>query len=296
MSIQLKNEFLSLEFEEPGEIYRGTRFDRTGQIVQITYLNRHTFCTSETLDENLNNKQGRGLFNEFGIDQPIGYDSCKIGESFPKIGVGDLIKENDAHYDFFHDYELKPYKFSYRKEKSSVSFLCESGITNGYSFRLEKNIKLHENNFTINYVLYNSGEKEINTNEYIHNFLAINKKPINEDYKLHLPFPLYPDNFAASVNPNDVISFAESYLTCSSIPKGQFFFKNVETTNEAVGSWTLIHEGEKVGISEMTDSNVQRINIWGSAHVISPEIFIVVNVSPGQSCSWNRKYSLFSID
>ena len=296
MSVQINNEYLSLEINTPGEVYHGARFDSTGQIVQITYLNRHTFCTSETLNENLNNSQGRGLYNEFGIDKAIGYKRCKIGESFPKIGVGELTKVNDKPYDFFYNYEVKPYSFTFEAEKECISFMCKSSPGSIFPFILEKKVSLDKNNFTIHYTLYNSGSEEIRTNEYVHNFLSINKKVINEDYRLNVSFPLYPDKFTTTVNPDEAVCFEQDCFTWNSNPTKPFYFKNIETINEAVGTWTLVHLGGKVGITEISDLNVQQINLWGHAHVVSPEIFIEVNVAPGKSFSWKRTFTLFTLE
>ena len=96
MSILLGNSILRIEIDKPGQNYRGSRFDWTGKITQITFDNKYTFCTEETLDSKLVNIRGRGLYNEFGISQALGYNECKPGEKFSKVGVGLIKKDVDS--------------------------------------------------------------------------------------------------------------------------------------------------------------------------------------------------------
>ncbi|MBT8223262.1 MAG: hypothetical protein KJN96_08860, partial [Eudoraea sp.] len=43
---------------------------------------------------------------------------------------------------------------------------------------------IQENSLLISYQLQNTGEKSIHTDEYVHNFLAINQAKISKDYVL----------------------------------------------------------------------------------------------------------------
>lgn len=296
MPILLKNNYLNLEINEPGMEYRGTRFDWTGQIVQITYLNKHTFCTSEKLNEPSNKNQGQGLYNEFGIDMPVGYDECRTGEKFPKIGVGKLTKESDSRYDFFYHYPLEPYSFTHTVKTSEVSFSCKSHSNDDYAFHLEKTVQLDEDSFSIHYSLLNTGKKEIRTNEYVHNFLAINNKPVDEKYQLYFPFRLIPEKFGFSLNPGNVVQFGDRWFTWKAVPDAPFFFSKLNADYHGLGTWSLSHKEEKVGVSESTNFKFQKINLWGASHVISPEIFAPVTVSPGKKLSWVRQYQFFTFE
>ena len=295
MFYRIKNEYLSLDIEEPGTSYRGSRFDWTGQIIQVTYLDRHTFCTTESLNKELVNKLGKGLYNEFGIDQPIGYNECKVGDKFTKIGVGLLTKENNEPYNFFKDYKIKPFSFCSSFEKNKAAFCCNSAEDQQYSFQLKKRIELTDNTFTIYYTLSNNGKQVIRTNEYIHNFLSINKKEINQNYKLIFPFTLHPEKMKSIVNPNNIIEFGEDFITWNSIPQDQFFIDTVNTDYKERGEWTLLNREDKICIRETCDLNIQKINLWGSTHVVSPEIFVQLKIEPGKSFSWKRTFKIFTL-
>jgi hypothetical protein len=74
---------------------------------------------------------GQGLYNEFGIHFPLGFDEVKIGEWFHKIGVGLLKKENNK-YEFLHYYIIKPATFSIKTQPLSIEIICNSDVYNGY--------------------------------------------------------------------------------------------------------------------------------------------------------------------
>ena len=295
MSFKLNNEYISLDIREPGEFYRDSRFDWTGQITQVTYLNKHTFCTAESLDEQLVNKQGCGLNNEFGIESSLGYDDCCSGGKFHKIGVGLLTRKSTEPYNFFEDYAVSPYPFSFKLKDESVKFYYKASPSGGYSFQFEKQITLNENTFTINYRLKNCGGKTIHTNEYVHNFLAINGRPVSKYYRLYFPFEIKSQKINKLVNPEEIVRISGNSVNWNSIPGKQFFLGKINTGYRGIGKWALIHLKEKIGIQESTNFNLQKINLWGAAHVISPEIFFEINAASGESVSWSRTYSLFSL-
>ncbi len=295
MSIILENKFLSLEIQEPGKVYRKARFDWTGQIIQITYKSKYTFCTTESLNKKLTDEQGRGLYNEFGIDKPVGYESCAVGSDFPKIGIGLLNKKSSEPYNFFENYSISPYSFSHIVKKNSAEFICITNEKDEYTFRLNKKIRLKEDKFFIEYELSNFGNKPIITNEYVHNFISINNRYVDKRYKLTFPFKIITTGFEECVNPGNVVKIQDNSITWNSMPENQFFFGKVNAGYSGKGMWTLVDLEEKIGISESADFDIQKMNLWGATHVISPEIFFEINLLPGKSLRWKRTYSVFSI-
>ena len=295
MSLKLENKFLCLDILEPGEKYRGSRFDWTGQIIQIIYKNKYTFCTTESLNNKFLNEKGRGLFNEFGIDHPLGYNECRLGDNFPKIGVGLLKRKSFEPYNFGENYSVSPYSFSYKVKENEVEFICRTNSNDDYIFQLNKKIKLKKDYFFIEYELFNLGNKSIITNEYVHNFLSINYHLVDKCYKLILPFGIEPANFEESVNPKNVVEFFGNSITWNSIPTNQFFFGKLNTDYFGRGMWSLVNLDDKIGISESVDFNIQKMNLWGTSHVICPEIFLGINILPKKNLRWVRKYTVFSI-
>ena len=169
----LKNKNLEIQIDNPLENYNFSRFDWTGKIVKVKFQNI-PLSSIEITDCPNENFFGKGFYNEFGIDTALGFEEAKIGGWFHKIGVG-LLKKDNHKYLFNKKYEIKPAEFSINSDSNKVLIKCKSEVINGFSYLLKKEIKLQNNSISIKYYLENTGEKDIITDEYTHNFIALNK-------------------------------------------------------------------------------------------------------------------------
>jgi hypothetical protein len=160
---------------------------------------------------------------------------------------------------------------------------------------LNKQIELHENTFSIRSELENTGEKEIVTNEYNHNFIGINNGPIGENIILKFPFQVNPKELHEIVNPGNKVKIASSDLEFNAIPQEPFFFSNLSGHKLVDAAWELHDLNSKIGIRETGNFQTQSINVWGSKHVISPELFIKIHIYPGESKEWTRTYEVFEL-
>jgi hypothetical protein len=293
MAIILKNQQLQLDIQEPGTQYVWPRFDWTGQIRQVTYKDTYTFCSRETHNPWRQKKRGTGLSNEFGIEQPIGYDDAQPGDRFPKIGVGLLLKRAEKHYRFFKNYDNKPFHISVSQSEQTATFVCRDEEIRGYAAFYTKNIALDHNKFTIDYEMKNTGTRPVITTEYCHNFVAINNENIGPDYLLHFPFALQPSKFAVLVNHGTVCTFQGHNISWKSTPTKEFFIRQVNPAPLQGGSWALEHTRHKVGIRETCSFPVDLINLWGKKHVVSPEIFYNLSLAPGETAHWQRVYEVY---
>ncbi len=294
MTHVLKNENLEIHIDLPLGNYQLSRFDWTGKITAVKFKGVDV-AGSERLDCEDENRFGKGFYNEFGIETPVGFDECVEGEWFPKIGVG-LLKKEGNQYSFSKAYETQPADFKVKIETNKVFIECKSQSTNGYSYVLKKEIELLEDSFVIRYHLCNTGEKLIETNEYNHNFLAINKELIGNDYILKFPFQIKPELFGATVNPEEKVEVSQYEIRFNSTPEEQFFFSNLSGGECVDASWELINTKSKVGIRETGSFKTSQVNLWGWKHVVSPELFFDINVKPGQTIDWSRTYNLFEIN
>jgi len=290
----LKNKNLEIHIDLPLDNYKLSRFDWTGKIVSVKFKGIDV-VGSERLNSEDDNNFGKGFYNEFGIETPVGFDDCEEGDWFPKIGIGLLKKEGDS-YSFSKAYEIKPADFKVLAETNKIVVVCKSQSINGYSYILKKEIKLLGNGFVIKYHLHNTGEKNISTNEYNHNFLAINKELIGSQYILKFPFQIKPELFGAAVNPEGVVEIGDHKITFNNTPDEQFFFSNLSGGENVDAIWELVNTKSKIGISETGSFKTSKVNLWGWKHVISPELFFDVNVKPGQTIEWTRIYNLFEVN
>lgn len=289
MSYILKNKNLEIRIDSPLENYNFSRFDWTGKIVEVRFQNI-LLSSVERIDTQNENHFGKGFYNEFGIDSALEFEETEIGDWFHKIGVGLLKKENNQ-YLFNKPYQIRPAKFNTSSEPNKITIECKTETINGFSYLLKKEIELHESSFIINYWLENTGDKEIDTHEYAHNFTAINRS-IGEDYILNFPFDLKPNLFGETVNPEGKVEIGQNEIKFNGSPKEQFFFSNLTGGKTVDATWELLNLNRKIGIRETGDFQCNKVNLWGWKHVISPELFIEVNVKPGESKEWSRIYEM----
>jgi hypothetical protein len=289
----LKNKNLEIHIDFPEENYNFSRFDWTGKIVKVKFKNTNITSIERTNSTN-ENHIGKGFYNEFGIETPLNYQETLVGDWFHKIGVG-LLKKTDDAYDFLKNYEVKPAEFEINSTSKDISIICTSKIYNGYGYILKKEITLFESSFEIKYWLQNIGNKSIVTNEYNHNFMAINNEFIDMDYILKFPFHLKPQLFSEKVNVENAVDIQLNEFRFNRTPIEPFFFSNLSTDTIVNASWELINLKKHIGISETGSFQTNKINFWGWKHVISPELFFNINLQPNETVAWSRTYKIFRI-
>ncbi|MBT8305354.1 MAG: hypothetical protein KJN85_00300 [Maribacter sp.] len=290
----LKNINLEVHIDLPEENYNFSRFDWSGKIAAVNFQNI-PLTIAERTDIVNNAAFGKGFYNEFGIDNALGFEEAPVGGWFHKIGVG-LLKKEDDQYLFHKQYEIKPAQFEITTSPNTIVINCTSEVVHGYAYVLRKEIVLEANGFAIKYTLQNTGDKEISTDEYVHNFLAINKALMGIDYELKFPFRLKPELFDDTVNKEQQVVLGPDNIGFKGTPNEQFFFSNLSGSDGVVANWELLNHQNKIGISEMGDFKTNKVNLWGWKHVISPELFIAIHLQPGQSMDWSRMYNVFRME
>ena len=293
MTHVLKNKNVEIRVDLPLANYFSSRFDWTGKIVSVKYKNIPV-STTEKSNVKDDYKYGKGFYNEFGINEAVGYDETRQGDWFHKIGIG-LLKKDSGDYLFSRNYEIQPASFEVHAKQDKITVCCKSTNVNGYSYILSKEIELLETGFVIRYHLQNTGEKTIKTNEYDHNFVAVNNEPAGSDYVLKFPFRIKPELFEGTVNPEGKVEVGQHEFTFNGTPGEQFFFSNLSGGENVDAAWELINTKNKIGIRETGSFKTTRVNLWGWTHVISPELFFDIHVEPGKAIEWSRKYDVFEI-
>jgi hypothetical protein len=294
MTHVLKNQNLEIKIDLPLTNYNFSRFDWCGKIVSIKYKGI-LVSGVEKLNNEDENLSGKGFYNEFGIEAAVGYNEISEGEWFHKIGVG-LIKKEGAEYQFYKKYEIQPATFKVTIKSDKIIIRCKSQYANGYAYEYKKEIELVESGFIVTYHLKNTGTKTIITNEYCHNFLAVNNAFISSDYVLKFPFLIDSARFDASVNPEGKVEIGQKEITFNGTPVEQFFFSNISGNENVDATWELINTKNKIGISETGSFKTNKINVWGWKHVISPELFFDIRVEPGKEIEWSRTYNVFNVN
>lgn len=289
----LRNDALELIIDLPFEGYRRPRFDWSGKIASVRYKGIQV-SGKERLKVEDETIFGQGLYNEFDIQTALGYDEVERGEWFHKIGVG-LLRKESGPYDFYHPYEVSPATFTINADADRIRISCQSARLHGYAYVLEKEIALLPDGFVVRYSLENVGANIIRTQEYNHNFLAFGAALMGPNYTLKLPFVVDQGMFGEGVNPEGKVRASGTDISFSDQPEETFFFGNLSGGNKVSARWALEHTVLGIGLSETVNQPTQAVNLWGERHVISPELFIEIEVAPGTTQTWTRAYSVYQL-
>lgn len=320
--IMLQSDRLTVEISQPGVAYHGTRFDWSGFITQVTLDGQHTFCVPEDYTPG-KGTGGIGICNEFGIDQPVGYDDAKPGECFPKLGIGLLTRLDSPTYSFWNPHQIaQRFPIEMTASKQQATFTLQPIECRGYAARLTKRISVDVNRMTIQYELENTGEKPILTNEYTHNFIGINQQPIGAAYTLRFPqkiifeditpmvrdqlprwirrfLPLFADSTARKYIQKQlsILNVNDRELSWHHTPTTPFYCRltNLQQLQEPPEGefhtmWELHHSADGVFMCERVNFSPVRIALWGTTHVVSVEVFKEIQLQPGGKETWARQY------
>ena len=282
--IRISSDRLNIDIAEPGYAYGGQRFDWTGFVLQAELDKTHTYCAYEDTIP-MKGTGGIGLCGAFECMNEDNYDITPVGGHFINIGIGLVKKPDDAPYFFARGLPVAPFPTAINKlGKDAVRFEQVSGECNGFRYRYNKTLSVDGNVLFISSELQNIGIKPIHTREFNHNFICIDGHPIGPDYRLSLPYTPELDikHGAFAVEPGRVSP--EAFSSGS-------FFANIRNHGGALNHfWELAHLPTGASIRETGDFAVDRFDLWGRPHVISPEIFVKIGIEPGETFKWSRKY------
>jgi hypothetical protein len=287
-NISLRSQRLEVEISAPGAAYHGTRFDWSAFITQVTLDGKHNYCVPESYQPG-EGTGGNGLCNEFGIDQAIGYDEIEPDDLFPKLGIGLLRRQDRSAYDFWYPYEIvQRFPIVVESGPDWARFTVEPLDCGGYAARQSKTVRLQNNSLVITYELENVGQKALLTNEYVHNFNAIDCHALGPEYRLHFPYPVEIEQETA--RGMEVVDFQGADVRIVRTPTQAFYFRTQGFSLGAAPQWELTLPASGVGLCESDDFAPVRVGVWGTSHVISVEVFNAINVQPGQMQKWTRLY------
>jgi len=85
------------------------------------------------------------------------------------------------------------------------------------------------------------------------------------------------------------------HIAFKSTPKKQFYFSNLSGSESVEASWELINQETCIGLKETGNFKTNKINLWGWEHVISPELFIRIDIAPQETQEWSRTYDFYQV-
>ena len=302
MSVMPVSEYPKLELDN-GEIrvsifvpdpvrgyYRGARFDWSGIIEHVDTDEHRFYSPLHATHDPHRHDCVSGPAEEFAMFEPMGFDEAAPGESFVKVGVGLLRKDDDDEYLFGSDYEIiRAGEWDVEHGPDRVHFFQDLVGERGWAYRYQKTVRLvpGASALTIAHRLENSGEKDIDIDNYNHNFTLIDGLPYGPDYRVEFPFT-------------------------TTIPIGingrAWFRNNAIEVPEPLGDtslWIPLFEGEGrveynramikhlpsgAALEFTGDAPVTRMVFWAIERAACPEPFIRLKLAPGQVRAWSSRY------
>ncbi len=294
MAIKISNKNIDLIVETAGEHYKGSRFDWNGTVTQVYFQGIPLLGQEKKIFHRNRKIYGRGLHNEFGIRDCIGYDETAEDGLFPKIGTG-WLKKDDKPYFFYTQYEMESLKFSVKRPRADIAeFICISGEKNGYSYEYKKTITLLEDGFIIDYEIKNTGLKNMSTTEYVHNFFCPANGKISDNIELSFDFQFEPEKLEKKAEAGALETDGKT-ITFAKEPEGEFYLGGIlgaKKDCENVSGWTIKDKKSGLTVKENDSFEPDAVELWGHSKAISPEVFFRFSADPQETVKWQRHYSI----
>lgn len=279
--------------DEKQGYYRGSRFDWSGVMPGLEYAG-HTYFGqwfpdySPTLHD--------AIMGPVDYFSPIGYEEAKAGETFLKIGVGMVKKEEDEKYFFAKFYPIvNGGSWRVKKKASQISFVHKLEDKN-YAYEYEKIIQLVKGEMILSHRLKNTGKKNIETATYNHNFFVMDNQPIGKDFVVSFPFNPKGDAGATAafgeIKGNQIVFLKDLG------ENDHLHFRSLEGYGSSEKDYDIKIENHKTGaaVRITSDRPLSRLAFWSAAKTICPEPFIQVNVKPGETFTWKTFYQFYTCD
>ena len=294
-SVTLSNGAVKMISRTPGlpeSFYRGGRFVHCAMLDEIEaggasfYIRHHTGAHNP-----LGHDSVCGPAEEFDLNTPPpGYAEAEGGGLFLKIGVGVLRRPADEkEYAFYKTYEIADPGVWTTEAPGGNEVIYRHTVAlpdKSYAVEYEHRVSLADGApvARVTRTLRNTGEKEIATRHYNHQFLAINTQPIGAAYTLELGFAPLPKEQLGDILriTENKIEFTRDLTKTLWSPMTGFGDSSEENR------FTLrLENGAAVHYS--TDRPIADVCLYATPRVICPEFFTDLRLAPGSETPWSSE-------
>ncbi|GKY98497.1 hypothetical protein MPSEU_000806800 [Mayamaea pseudoterrestris] len=321
--------------------YYSSRFDHGSMIGSIRYKG-HVLFDARTWKQphNVNwPESGIGLAAEFGVGDDgafcyfqcgwkasegvtngvLGYQQAKLGESFLKIGVGELIKGTCPICDSAEDYRFNsPYLFASPPEwkitgmaETQLKLEHQALMTDKdhvqYGYKLDKEITLRGNTLEVTSTLTNLGQQPLSTAWYSHNFFTCDGTAVGPGYEASLylqgtqGLPLYeePATWSWSTPIKQYAQIKERlgsiYLNLlRDVDPGIRIKSEFMDDGQTKGGFLIRACDTQITSSlHMHNDDIREqmyaYGLYVERGTFSPEPMILIHLEPGEAKSWTQR-------
>lgn len=263
--------------------YRGTRFDRTGNILALEARgHRYVSRWFRTYDPYSHDAVG-GPAEEF---TQIGHEEAAPGEGFLKIGVGLLAREAEP-YDRFHLYKvLDPGRTTVRTGASEALF---RHVLKGY-YDYSKKVSIPADcALRISHRFRNTGPSTMDFHVYSHNFFILDGALTGRATRFFLPFTpeghWRTDYDSVALVP-DGIAFSRDLREGETV-----FMGDLHGAGPAEGCRFILENLDNgLRVRAACDRPMDYAVFWSNTEVSCIEPYIHFTVPPGGTVRWTLDY------
>lgn len=298
--VVLTNENIEMSVFLPDKekgFYRGSRFDWSGMVWQLT-CNGHTYFVPRHMPHDpANSGHGMSFAEEFSIGTnkhiPQRYPEAKPEETFMKIGVGLLRKPaDDPRYHFATNYEIADAgSWTIDHGDTWVTFAHILNDAYGFGYEYTKHMELLEGtqNLIIHCTLKNTGTRPILEDQYNHNFFGIDSDPIGPQYTVKFAFSPVVD--PKRKPPADTALLKDNTLSyLKPVEKSFLLIFDGYSSSPNDGAVTIENTRTGAGVEISGDFPLYGFNFWTSQHTLCAELFAKIDIQPGETIEWQRTY------
>ena len=280
--IILQNNRLKVEIMNPGEEYRGGRYDWTGMTRQITLDEKHTFLQAESPES----MGGRGLSGVWEYKTNAFFDECELADRFSLMGIGLCAKYSET-FNREEKFDIIPFRRDVRVCDDCVCFETYPTLCNGRAMHQIKEMWIEDNSLIIKQNLKNCGYKNLDLQEFNHNFMCFNGHPIDRSYKLSTAYkPLVDVRRGVFGVEYDGFRLIEMDTPTESAACKLMGFEGL------IGhSMRISCDATNTAVDISEDFNISRSYNWFCKEAFCCESFCDILLEPGQSMEFTRRYT-----
>jgi hypothetical protein len=280
-----------------GASSRGTRLDHAGMVGELRYRGHTVFAPWRAPHDPTAPDHGIGLAGEFDIDGPHGFETTAKGEPFLKLGVGKLLRPDATgrgadQYFFNHRYDFaEPPQWSI--EHDATSLRCSLSLSLGEQAHTYLSVVAVEPDapaITITHSLSNTGSAALATEHYSHHFFTIDQQPIGAGYALTTSFvPQW--EVKRSQRFSALATLDGHTLRLTAAFKGALYTPFEIEGSVADNAFTLTAPNG-VAVRYRGDLAPSRWALYAETSAFCPEPFVSIELAPGETETWTRRYEI----
>jgi hypothetical protein len=294
--------------------YRGTRFDWSGVIGNLTFAGHSYYDPWFTkMDPTVRDfvfdgseitagsaSAVTGPAEEFVTEDgaALGFKQASPGQTFVKIGVGTLRKPDDEKYSSFRNYAIVDSgKWTVRTRSTSIQFTQKVvDRSSGYGYLYTKVLRLEPGQpiLVIDHTLKNLGRLPILTSVYDHNFLVLDHQTTGPDFSVRLPFSITPERpIKADLGTidNDRIQYRKK------LEGHDVFTAKIAGFGATPQDYDIRVENSRLGagVRIRGDHPLEREVLWSIRSILAMEPFIQLSAAPGATIHWSYSYLYYTM-